>query len=695
MNRLNLSDRHRYILLATVAYVLLALAWIVLSDWLLLLFLDIEALAWLSMAKGVFFVLVSGGVFCFVLQAVPPDDDMSGPLPANDLPADLTARVSPRWLTYGYAVALVAAMLLVRINLPVAFGDRPLLILFMLPIIVSALLGGFGPGLIATLAAAAIAFYNIPPVDSFSIAASHDLFQWSLLIVNGLTVSLISEVMHRSRHRERMRLRQLDASTEELRQSEDRYRTLFENSLDAVLLTIPDGGILSANRAACRMFDRTEEEICVLGRAALVDSSDPCLAVLLEERARTGKTFGELTFFRKDGSRFPAEVSSVVFKDTAGNPRTSMIIRDVTARREAEETLRESEARYRQLFEANPLPMWLYNLETLVFLAVNDAAVAHYGYSRDEFLAMTIKDIRPKKEIPELLKYLIQDKDGLNAAGIWCHRKKDGTLIDVEISTHTLMIDGQQAKMVLAQDVTERKRGEQERQKLIDELEKRNAELDRFTYTVSHDLKSPLVTILGFIGQLELDLADNEPDNVKADLAFISSAANQMRELLDSLLQLSRAGRTIGPPQSIDLPALVRQVVEQIGDRLAHARVQIAIPAGLPAIEGDPIRLREVFQNLLENAAKFTADQSEPCIEVGCTVGEGEVRCFVRDNGIGIPPEYQKKVFGLFEKLDASREGTGVGLAIVRRIVEEHGGQVWVESAGSGHGSTLYFSLPV
>ncbi|MCM2264943.1 MAG: PAS domain S-box protein [Desulfuromonadales bacterium] len=818
---MNLSTRHRYILMATVAYAALALAWIFLSDWLLLLFLDIESVVWLSMVKGVFFVLISGGVFYFVLQAVPAAGDVPEKMPANALPSGQTARVSPRWLPYVYAVVLVTAMLLVRINLPVAFGDRPLLILFMLPIIVSALLGGFGPGMTATFMAGAAALYNIPPESGFTITASRDLFHWSLLIVNGLTVSLISEIMHRSRHREQMRLQQLDAATEELRQSEDRYRTLFENSLDAVLLTIPDGIILSANRAACRMFGRTEEEIRALGRAALVDSSDPRLAVLLEERALTGKAFGELTFFRKDGSRFPAEVSSVVFKDTAGNPRTSMIIRDVTARREAEESLRESEARYRQLFKANPLPMWLYDLETLAFLAVNNAAVAHYGYSREEFLAMTIKEIRPEEDVPELLVSLPHGREGLNAAGVWCHRKKDGTLIDVEISTHTLLFDGRRAKMVLAQDVTarkraeavlrekevqyrnladagqaliwtsdtdklctyfnrrwleftgrtleqelgngwaegvhpddfdrclgvyttafdrrepfdveyrlrhadgeyrwirdmgtpnydsagefvgyighcfditEQKRAENERQQLIGELEKRNTELERFTYTVSHDLKSPLVTILGFTGQLTQDLADDEPANVKADLDFIRNAANQMRELLDSLLQLSRAGRTIGEPQPVDLPVLVQQTIEQVGDRLAHARLRVEFPAELPVIMGDPIRLREVFQNLLENAAKFTADQPDPCIEIGCVIGKDELLCHVRDNGIGIPAEYQEKVFGLFEQLDPGSGGGGIGLAIVRRIVEEHCGRIWVESAGCGLGSTFYFTLPI
>ena len=271
----------------------------------------------------------------------------------------------------------------------------------------------------------------------------------------------------------------------------------------------------------------------------------------------------------------------------------------------------------------------------------------------------------------------------------------DGRYVYLSVKFPLVGNDGSvEAVAGVSTDVTASKRAEEERQLLVAELEKRNIELERFTYTVSHDLKSPLVTILGFIGQLEQDLADDEPDNVKADLAFISSAANQMRELLDSLLQLSRAGRTIGAPQAVNLPELVQQAIDQLGDRLAHVRVQVEDFSGLPAINGDPIRLREVFQNLLENAAKFTADRPEPCIEIGCAMETGELLCHVRDNGPGIPAEYQEKVFGLFEQLDPGSGGTGIGLAIVRRIIEEHGGRVWVESAGAGQGSTFYFSLP-
>jgi len=230
---------------------------------------------------------------------------------------------------------------------------------------------------------------------------------------------------------------------------------------------------------------------------------------------------------------------------------------------------------------------------------------------------------------------------------------------------------------------------------LIVELTEKQAEMERFTYTVSHDLKTPLVTIQCFVGQLELDLANEDHDNVKNDFDFIQGAANKMRELLDDLLQLSRSGRVISDPQPVALPVLVQGVAELFDRQFENLNLRITMPTDLPLVSGDPVRLREVFQNLLENAVKFSAGSPEPLIEVGGKVDENVVVCFVRDNGIGIPAKYHERVFGLFEKLDPTCEGTGIGLAIVRRVVEEHGGRVWVESAGEGCGSKFLFTLPV
>jgi len=224
------------------------------------------------------------------------------------------------------------------------------------------------------------------------------------------------------------------------------------------------------------------------------------------------------------------------------------------------------------------------------------------------------------------------------------------------------------------------------------ELENRNAELERFTYTVSHDLKAPLITIRGFVGFLEAHARKGDFDALGADLARIEAATARMYRLLDELLTLSRVGRLVSPPEPVPLAELAREAVALVSGRLAPA-ARVVIADDLPVVLVDRARLLEVLQNLIDNAARFSAAQDEPLIEVGCRrEAQGDV-VFVRDNGIGIDPRYHDRIFGLFDKLDADGEGTGVGLALARRIVELHGGRIWVESEGDGRGSTFCFTL--
>jgi len=233
-----------------------------------------------------------------------------------------------------------------------------------------------------------------------------------------------------------------------------------------------------------------------------------------------------------------------------------------------------------------------------------------------------------------------------------------------------------------------------ERERLIDELERRNAELERFTYTVSHDLRSPLVTVRGFVDLLEKDVAAAEAERVVADLDRIRGATGTMEKLLRELLELSRVGRVMNPPETVSLDELARQAVAALHGRLRAANVRVEILPGLPAVRGDRTRLLEVLQNLIENAVKFRSGQGEPVVEVGSRPGPDGPVVFVRDNGVGIDPRYHDRVFALFERLDPRVEGTGVGLALVKRIVEVHGGRVWVESEGAGKGATFCFTLP-
>ena len=250
------------------------------------------------------------------------------------------------------------------------------------------------------------------------------------------------------------------------------------------------------------------------------------------------------------------------------------------------------------------------------------------------------------------------------------------------------------ANRELQRQVAECKRVEVEREKLLAHLEDKNAELERFAYTVSHDLKSPLITIKGYAGLLQKDLAANDAQQVNDDLARISGAADNMYESLEDVLELSRIGRRVNPPEDVALRDLAAEALTLVGGRISEKGVTVKIAPDLPVVYGDRCRLREVLQNLIDNAVKYLGNQLQPCIEIGSRKDGDEVVFYVRDNGMGIDPTYHEKVFGLFEQLDPQFEGTGIGLALVKRIVEIHGGRIWVESEGEGHGSTFCFTLP-
>ena len=245
-------------------------------------------------------------------------------------------------------------------------------------------------------------------------------------------------------------------------------------------------------------------------------------------------------------------------------------------------------------------------------------------------------------------------------------------------------------------DVTDRKLAETERDRLIHELEQKNAELERFTYTVSHDLKSPLITVRGFLGSIERDVKDGRYDRLTGDVERILSATARMQKLLDELLSLSRIGRIVNPPERVRFTDLAQEAIDLVRGRLDAAQARVEIQDNLPDVFGDRSRLVQVLQNLLDNSAKFVGGQKAPRIIVGSRPGASDGRpvFFVQDNGEGVAPENLGRMVGLFEKLDDRSRGTGVGLAIVKRIVEVHGGKVWVESAGRGQGTTVCFTLP-
>jgi signal transduction histidine kinase len=232
-----------------------------------------------------------------------------------------------------------------------------------------------------------------------------------------------------------------------------------------------------------------------------------------------------------------------------------------------------------------------------------------------------------------------------------------------------------------------------ELRRINEELERKVAELEQFTYTVSHELKNPVVTIKAFLGSVEEDIKRGNLEKARMDFQRISRATDNLHNTLSDLLELSRVGRIVNTFEEFPMAELVQEAIGVVEGRIRSREAVITLAPSLPNVYGDRKRLQEVIENLLDNAIKYTGSQEQPSIEVGMRDGK-DATFFVKDNGIGIEPQYRQKIFGLFEKLDSTSEGTGVGLAFIKRIIETHDGKIWVESEGAGKGSTFCFTIP-
>jgi len=377
---------------------------------------------------------------------------------------------------------------------------------------------------------------------------------------------------------------------------------------------------------------------------------------------------------------------------------------ELAERQQAENALIESEQRYRLISTVASDYMFSTRLEADGELHLDWVAGAFEfitGFTFDEYVdrggwrSLLYPDDIAKDD--HALETLHANEPVVH--DIRCFHK-DGSVRWMRVYAHPVWDRSRQLLTGIygaVQDITEQKEAEAEREKLINELEAKNTELERFTYTVSHDLKSPLVTIRGFLGHIDKSISTGNTDRIRADMARIIEATNRMQRILNELLDLSRIGRIKNPSETVSFEVIVQEAIELVSGSIEAHHVQIEIIPGLPVVYGDRVRLAEVVQNLLENACKFMGEQPHPLIKVGVngTDQGGKPILFVQDNGTGIDPQYHDKVFGLFNKLDPKSEGTGIGLALVKRIIEVHQGKIWIESQGSGSGTTFYFTLPV
>jgi PAS domain S-box-containing protein len=482
---------------------------------------------------------------------------------------------------------------------------------------------------------------------------------------------------------------------------EQRYRDIFENANDVIYTHDPGGNLTSLNRVGERLLGYTREEAIGLNLRQLVAPEHLVEAERITERELAGEDLPAhaLDVITKRRQRVTLEVNSrPIFKDgvVVG---IQGIARDITERRRAEQALRDSEERYRGLFDLNPLPMWIYDTETFAFLAVNCAAVEHYGYSTEEFLKLKLDDIRPGGQMPRMAGGGSQADTGFGGAAIWKHRKKDGTFVYVEVVSSPTNFAGRDARLILINDVTERQRLEDH----VRQLQKMES-VGQLAAGVAHDFNNLLTVIRGHADMMTLH-GVNDPA-IREPLREISVATDRAANLTRQLLMFSR--KQVMQPRSVNLAEIVRNLGRLLRRTLGeHIELHLTGVPDLPPVLADTGMMEQVITNLAVNARDAMPRGGHLVIATGVVTLDhhdagknreartGRFVCLtVTDTGCGMDTTTISRIFEPFFTTKEVGKGTGLGLATVYGIVKQHQG--WIEVASRpGNGSAFKVFLPV
>lgn len=494
-----------------------------------------------------------------------------------------------------------------------------------------------------------------------------------------------------------------------LRESEARFRRLFESNIIGIIFPDLSGNIFEANDAFLKTVGYTREELTA-GRVRWDTMTPPEYRPLDERALEELRTSGVCTpfekeYIRKDGSRIPVLVAGALLEGS--KERTVSFVLDLSARKQAEEALRESEERFRHMADIAPVMIWmsgvdkLYNYFNKLWLDFTGRTMEQeqgngwtQGVHPDDFqycLDTYVNAFDSRKDFR--MEYRLRRFDGeyrwVFDTGI-PRLAPEGSFLGY-IGSCIDISDRKQAEAEIRQfnDILEQRVKERTIQ-----LEAANQELESFSYSVSHDLRAPLRHISGFVNLLQKRAAANLDETSLRYLNNIANTTKHAGTLIDNLLAFSRMGRTEMRYTTLNMAQLVLEVQRDLELETNGRAIDWQIEK-LPQVQGDPSMLRLVLANLIENALKYTQTRTTTEIAIGSTDNQHEVIFFVRDNGVGFDMRYAHKLFGVFQRLHSEQQfkGTGIGLANVRRIIHRHGGRTWAEGAVE-RGATFYFSLP-
>jgi len=483
-----------------------------------------------------------------------------------------------------------------------------------------------------------------------------------------------------------------------LAQMEARYRGLLEAAPDAMVVSSAGGEIVLLNLQAEKQFGYQRDElvgqqvknIIPQGFAErLIADGTRTAAEALAQQIGTGL---ELVGRRKDGSEFPIEIMLSPLQSEEGILVTAAI-RDITVRRDAERHLAQMEGRYRGLLEAAPDAMVLVNQAGEIVL-VNLQAKNQFGYRRGELLGRQVNTIIPEG-FSELIGAALRSEEPRAHAGVeLTGRHKDGSDFPIEIMLSPLDSAEGMLATVAIRDITTRKRAEALLLRTVTELNRSNEELEQFAYIASHDLQEPLRMVASYTQLLSKRYKGKLDTDADEFIGFAVDGANRMQRLIQDLLAYSRIGTAGKALQELSSEEALTRAMGNLQGAIEDSGAQVTHDP-LPAVEADQGQLIQLFQNLVGNAIKYHAPDVAPRVHISSVRDENARRWFsVKDNGLGIEPKYFDKIFGMFQRLHKREEfaGTGIGLAICKKIVERHGGTITVESQ-LGVGSTFRFAL--